>query len=63
MSVNHAYSHFKITLHTFNCRVKNGDPRNLEVAEYAWVTPQELSNFAFPSADVKILKALKKEIT
>ncbi len=63
MSVNHAYSHFKITLHTFNCRVKNGNPRNLEVADYAWVTPHELSNFAFPSADVKISKALKKKIT
>ena len=63
MSVNHAYSHFKITLHTFHCRVENGNPRNLEVAEYAWVTPEKLSKFAFPSADVKILKALEKEIT
>ena len=59
LAVKHTYNHFRITLHTFNCMLKNGTPKNIEVADYAWVTPDELSKYLFPGADAKIIKALQ----
>ncbi|MDH7485758.1 MAG: A/G-specific adenine glycosylase [Anaerolineae bacterium] len=57
-SVRHAYSHFRITLHAFHCRVLNGEPRALGCADVRWVLPGELPRFAFPVADQKIIAAL-----
>ena len=58
MAVKHAYSHFRITLHCFDCTHKSGRVRKLGVADYRWVQPGELSDFAFPKADREILKKL-----
>jgi len=57
-SVNHAYTHFRITLHTFECRQTAGRIRKLDVADYRWVRPAELSQYAFPKADRVILERL-----
>ena len=55
--VRHAYSHFRITLHAFHCRYRDGAPRTLN--PYRWVSPGELDRFAFPAANRKIIAALK----
>jgi len=57
-SVKHAYSHFRITLHTFHCHLQNGEPRNIGVDDFTWVTPKELNHYAFPRADQKIIESL-----
>jgi A/G-specific adenine glycosylase len=57
-SVKHAYSHFRITLHTFHCQLTDGEPKNIGVDDFAWVTPQELNRYAFPRADLKIIETL-----
>jgi A/G-specific adenine glycosylase len=57
-SVKHTYSHFRITLHTFHCRIENGEPRNIGVDDFAWVSPEELNLYAFPRADQKIIESL-----
>lgn len=59
ISVRHAYSHFRITLHAYECRQTGGRVRNLGVAESRWVRPGELDRFAFPKADRVILEKLK----
>ena len=61
MRVKHAYSHFRITLHTFHCRYVRGDPRALGCADWRWVCPEELPVYAFPRADQKVLQALVGE--
>ena len=43
MQVKHAYSHFKITLHTFFCRHRKGRIQKIGIQDYRWVKPQELS--------------------
>ena len=50
MSVPHAYTHFRITLHVYECRYLSGKPRAIGCAEWRWVKTDELDQFAFPSA-------------
>jgi A/G-specific adenine glycosylase len=60
MQVNHAYSHFKITLHPFFCRHLNGRIQKIGVTDYRWVTSGELSEYAFPRADQRVIEYLMK---
>jgi A/G-specific adenine glycosylase len=56
--VDHAYSHFKITLHAYECRYLRGKARALEVMDWRWVRPQDLTKFAFPAANQPIIRKL-----
>ena len=55
----HAYTHFRITLHTFECRLASGRPRAIQVAKWRWVKLDELDRFAFPATDRKIIQVLR----
>lgn len=59
LAVKHAYSHFRITLHTFLCRHSRGRVQDLGCDEHRWVYRDELARFAFPKADRVVLEALK----
>ena len=58
ISVRHAYTHFRITLHAFECRLLDGTPRSIGVADWRWVSLDELAAFPFPVTDQKIIRAL-----
>lgn len=58
-TVKHAYTHFRITLHTFHARHLAGEPQTLGVADWRWVTLAELSEFPFPVTDQKIIEAMR----
>ena len=60
--VDHTYSHFRMTLHTFLCRHSRGRARPLGCAELRWVDPAELASFAFPKADRVVLQALREHL-
>lgn len=53
--VDHAYSHFSVTLHPFICELRSLD--ETQVAESAedlrWLTPAEIAEFPFPRATLK----------
>jgi A/G-specific adenine glycosylase len=57
--VQHAYTHFRITLHAFHCRVVAGQPRPLGCADWRWVSFDDLPRFAFSAADHQIIAALR----
>jgi A/G-specific adenine glycosylase len=59
-SIDHAYTHFKITLHAFECTVVSGEPRKLGVEDFKWVRMGELDRFAFAKTDLRIIEALKR---
>jgi A/G-specific adenine glycosylase len=59
MSVPHTYTHFRITLHVYECRYLSGRPRAIGCAECRWVKPDELHHYAFPSANRKVIAALQ----
>ncbi len=56
--VQHAYSHFRITMHAFACRYVRGSPRAIGCAGWKWVSPRNLSRYAFPAANRKIIAHL-----
>jgi A/G-specific adenine glycosylase len=57
--VQHAYTHFRITLHAFHCRLTGGQPRALGCAGWEWIELDEVDRFAFSAADRKIIAALQ----
>jgi A/G-specific adenine glycosylase len=58
ISLNHAYSHFRITLHAYFCRIITGTPKPAASRELAWVKPSELTDYPFPKANRTITLAL-----
>jgi A/G-specific adenine glycosylase len=57
--VKHAYTHFRITLHAFECQLLGGEPQPIGVADWRWVTLNDLASYAFAVTDQKIILALK----
>jgi A/G-specific adenine glycosylase len=60
--INHAYTHFRITLHAFHARHVEGRPQHLAVKDHAWVRLPDLAAYAFAVTDQKIIAALWQEI-
>jgi A/G-specific adenine glycosylase len=57
-TIRHAYTHFRITLHVFDCQHLGGEPQALDCADWRWVQPEQLPGFAFPVTDQKIIRLL-----
>lgn len=58
VSVDHAYTHFSITLHAFEARYQSGTPRALGCAAWRWIRPAQLDELALPRADRRIVEHL-----
>jgi A/G-specific adenine glycosylase len=56
--VKHAYSHFKIRLHAFECSYQSGRARAITGSETRWVPMDRLHEYPFPSANKRILDVL-----
>ena len=56
--VQHAYSHFTVTLHAFRCEHVSGEPQHESGEPVRWVTTPAFDEYAFPRANRKILDAL-----
>ena len=55
----HAYTHFRITLYAFLCELADGEPRPIEAAELAWVSPADLDKYPMGKVDRQIAKRLQ----
>jgi A/G-specific adenine glycosylase len=60
VTVEHAFTHFRITLHAFHARHAAGEPRAIDCADWRWVALDELDAFPFPVTDQKIIAALRQ---
>lgn len=58
MTINHAYSHFRITMHVFACRYLSGEPRPITCRRVRWVLPGQLRQYPFPAANKKLIERL-----
>lgn len=58
-TLRHSYTHFRITLHVFACRLVAGEPQALACADWRWAALEELSAYAFPATDRKIVRLLQ----
>lgn len=58
MKLDHAYSHFKITLHAFRCELISGEPRPKSSREIRWVPIDRLGEYPFPKANRRLTEKL-----
>jgi A/G-specific adenine glycosylase len=54
----HAYTHFRVTLHAFECRLLSADPRPIQAADIRWVTLDELESYPMGKIDRQISRKL-----
>jgi len=59
ITIDHAYTHFRVTLNVHHCRYLSGEPQPIECDEVRWVALAELDQFPFPAANVQIIEALR----
>lgn len=57
-TVQHAYTHFRVTLHVYRCILIDGQPAPKTHTELRWATPAEFDQYAFPRANHKFLPLL-----
>jgi A/G-specific adenine glycosylase len=57
--VEHAFTHFYMTLYAFECYWVGGNPQRLGCTDLQWVTLDRLETYAFPVADQKIITFLR----
>jgi A/G-specific adenine glycosylase len=57
--VQHAYTHFRITMHAFHCQLLSGQPRALGCIDWRWISLDDVARFAFSAADHQIIAALR----
>ncbi|MEX0662004.1 MAG: A/G-specific adenine glycosylase [Balneolaceae bacterium] len=60
MNLKHAYSHFKITLHAYWCRIEKGKPSPKSSQKLKWVSLEAIDEFPFPKANKTLIKNLQE---
>jgi len=58
----HAYTHFRLTLHAFFCRLIAGEPRPIQAAALHWVPPTGLNAFPMGKIDRQIANFIQSHI-
>lgn len=58
--IRHAYTHLKIRLHAFDCRIQSGRPKALAADELRWVHPDEFDILPFPKADIRLFDMIRQ---
>ncbi len=57
--VQHGYTHFKITLTAFRCEWVAGEPKPVSTDELRWVSLDQLDDYPFPKANIKVFEAVR----
>lgn len=58
-TVEHAFTHFRMTLTAFHARIRAGMPQAIGVVDWRWTTLDEIEQFPCPVPDRKIITALR----
>ena len=61
ITLDHAYTHFRVTLHVHLCRYVSGTPQAIACEEIRWVSLAEMAEYPFPKANSKIIAALREK--
>jgi A/G-specific adenine glycosylase len=59
----HAYTHFRVTLHAFHCTLLQGELRPIQAADMRWITLAELSQYPMGKIDRQISQTLVSSIS
>jgi len=60
ITIDHTYTHLRVSLTVHHCRYLTGDPMPIECDEIRWVTLAEIDQFPFPIANAQIIAALRQ---
>jgi len=58
-SVDHAYTHFRATLHAYDCCLLKGAPEALGCQDWRWASDADIAGLPLSKIDRKILTAIK----
>ena len=58
ITVNHAYSHFTMEMHTYWAKIKSGEPKAIDCKTFKWVKLDKIRSMPFPKADIKVLDVI-----
>ena len=61
LTLKHAFTHFKITLHVFEAKWVGGEPKALEAAAFKWVRTSQLVDYAMGKTDRAIARSIVAE--
>lgn len=56
--LSHAYTHFKVTLHAFRCRIAAGEPVSRAGLPVRWASLGSLNDYAFPRANRRLIDSI-----
>ena len=56
---HHRYPEKDVLLLFYRCALRTGAVRNLQVAEHAWVSPDELDRYSLPPADQGVVAKIR----
>jgi len=59
ISIDHTYTHLRVTLAVYHCYHLTGHPMPIECDEVRWVTLAQLDQYPFPRANQEIIDALR----
>lgn len=62
MAIDHAYTHFRVTLHVMRCRYRAGTPQCRACDDWRWEEIEKLGTYAFPAANQRIITALQQTV-
>lgn len=57
---HHGYTHFKVTLHAFCCRLEAGEPQALHASAVIWATPGDLKRYPMGKIDRQIAQRINE---
>jgi 8-oxo-dGTP diphosphatase len=60
-SLTHAYPEQTVHLRFYRCQWEGHEPQALGCSAFRWASQAELDHYAFPAADARLLKMLKRE--
>ncbi|MFW2390562.1 MAG: 8-oxo-dGTP diphosphatase MutT [Polyangiales bacterium] len=56
---HHSYPEKDVLLLFYLCELRAGEVRNIEIADHAWVTPEEIDDYSLPPADERVVERIQ----
>lgn len=60
-AIEHAYSHFSLTMTAYNCQYTSGIPQAISCADWCWLDRDQFDRLAFPKANHKLFPLIPDE--
>ncbi len=62
-ALEHAYSHYSVTLHAFECTRVSGTPRAIQAADVRWARVRDLGRYPMGKLDRQVARSLQEQDT